>query len=105
MKPVSLAALMLATIVLAGCEDRQSYTPTYSPPVDTRMSTGELSKRLKVSMPESEVVALRDPDRVGMQTCGQNTGRPWNCRVLHYGFSFMVILQEVNGAWLVNGWT
>ncbi len=76
----------------------------YTAPVDTRMSTNELSRKLEVGMTEAQVLALREPDRVTVSTCGSNTPRPWKCRTYQYGSSLHILFQEINGRWLVNGW-
>ena len=34
---------------------------------------------------KSDVRQLREPDRITMETCGQQTGKPWQCKVHHYG--------------------
>jgi hypothetical protein len=107
MRLKKLWATSLILVVLGGCDrpQPQPNAPTYTPPVDTRMSTAEMSKRLSVGMPEAAVIAMREPDRIGQQTCGQTSGAgSWNCRILYYGGTFMVILAQRNGGWVVNGW-
>lgn len=76
----------------------------YTPPVDTRMSTNELSRRLNVGMTEDQVLALREPDKVTMSTCGSKTPRPWQCRTYQYGSSLFVVFELIRGRWLVNSW-
>lgn len=76
----------------------------YTPPVDAGMSTNALSRKLAVGMTEAQVLALREPDRITVSTCGSNTPKPWTCRTYQYGSSLHVLFQEINGRWLVNSW-
>lgn len=76
----------------------------YTPPVAAGMSANELSRKLSVGMTEEQVLALKEPDRVTVSTCGSKTPEPWKCRTYQYGSSLHVVFQEIKGRWLVNGW-
>ena len=98
---------LLVLCVVGGCAEPQSASvPYYSPPVDTRLPLATLSKQLEPGMTEAQVSALREPDRVSLETCGQNSrGGAWQCRIYHYGFTMMVLFRATPSGWVVNSWT
>lgn len=99
-----LGTVGLVAQIVAGCAPEPPTPVYYSPPVDTRMSTATLSKRLQQGMTEAQVAEMREPDRISMETCGQNsrTGA-WQCKIYHYG-SFLVAFSAARGSWVVNSW-
>lgn len=98
-----VAVLLGLPLIISGCEEPKP--AVYAPPVDTRPSSYAISKMLQQGMAEEQVIALREPDKITLETCGQNTGRPWTCKAYHYGlYSLTVLFTNVNGRWLVNSW-
>ena len=90
--------------VVSGCSPPPA---AYSPQADTRMSPNVLSRQLSQGMTEAQVVALREPDRVTLETCGGNTPKPWNCKVYIFGglSGLRVLFENVGAAgWVVNAW-
>jgi hypothetical protein len=69
------------------------------------MSPNTLSRSLAEGMTETEVSALKEPDRITMETCGARTVNPWRCKIYHYGASFRVVFQDSGTAgWRVSSW-
>jgi hypothetical protein len=72
---------------------------------------GEKSARLDLGMSEQQVmnaVGYR-PTKVEMDTCGQNTGKPWQCKIHTYGswqYSLTVYFSQssYDGTWHTNSW-
>jgi hypothetical protein len=76
-----------------------------------------LTLQLKPGMSEQDVTNLMgEASQSALTTCGQDTGKPWQCKILTYGFGvgnafgngIAVIFgwrgSESTGAWLVVGW-
>jgi hypothetical protein len=70
------------------------------------MPIGTLSKSLAIGMTESQVTALREPDRVSVETCGSNTARPWQCKIYKYGLNELWVRfqQTAPNMWQVIYW-
>lgn len=73
--------------------------------------SGRQQMRIEIGMTQDDVLRfLGAPDRVEQQTCGQNTRKPWSCRIWRFesadtpGRSFSVYFGRIDGAWLVNNW-
>jgi hypothetical protein len=58
----------------------------------------------------AQVSRYRVPDRVLVQTCGNETPAPFPCKVyiydlgLHTGPKVTVIFESVGGQWVVSQW-
>ena len=74
-----------------------------------------LTLQLKPGMTEREVTNLMgEPRQSALTGCGQNTGKPFQCKILSYGFGagyvggngIAVVFgqNETTGEWLVVGW-
>jgi hypothetical protein len=81
------------------------------PPHDYR----RLTLKLKPGMSEQDVTKLMgEASQSALTTCGQNTGKPFQCKILSYGFGagyvggngIAVVFgqNESTGEWLVVGW-
>ena len=97
-----------AAALLAGCADPspQPASAGYARPVDTRTSIDTLSTSLAPGMTEAQVNALREPDRIMMETCGTDTARPWPCKIYTYGMvgPWIAFAQTAPAEWRVSGW-
>lgn len=101
---LSCSTVVVGTAVVSGCAEPQPTYSAYSPPIDTRISAATLSKQLQQGMTEAQVTALREPDRVTLETCGQQTAKPWKCKGYSYSGLTVLFQQVQSGAWLVNSW-
>ena len=65
-----------------------------------------LTLQLKPGMSEQDVTKLMgEANQSALTTCGQNTGQPWQCKILAYGPVAVVFGQkEPTSAWVVMGW-
>jgi len=69
-----------------------------------------LTIQLKPGMSEREVTNLMGKaNQSALTTCGQETGKPWQCKILAYGRASSGIRivfgqKEPTGEWLVVGW-
>jgi hypothetical protein len=83
-------------------------TPVHQakPPHDYR----RLTLKLKPGMSEQDVTNLMgEANQSALTTCGQNTGKPWQCKMLAYGrydngITVIFGQKESTGEWLVVGW-
>jgi hypothetical protein len=72
---------------------------------------GQRSALLRKGMTEQEVVQIvgYQPNKVELQTCGQETREgPWSCKQYTYGNLYQnlrVTFAEVRGRWVVNSWS
>ena len=69
-----------------------------------------LTIQLKPGMSEREVTNLMGKaNQSALTTCGQETGKPWQCKILAYsrassGIRIFFGQKEPTGEWLVVGW-
>lgn len=100
------AARLFASAALVGCA-----TPVEQKPAPTLSSYGALSPRLKQEMTEQQVLTAlaTPPTKSEMSTCGQQTGRPWQCKTLMFGEPLNNVTvyfynDKDDGNWRVNNW-
>jgi hypothetical protein len=68
------------------------------------------SRQISQNMTESDVVARigAPPKSISMQTCGGDSGRPWQCKVYRYDHDAHVLwiyfMYAGGGVWVVNNW-
>lgn len=103
----------MCLFLVAACGDEAPAPTYYTNPVPAGPSNDSISRRLQQGMTEDQVVAIAgQPNRVSLSTCGQNSGgRPWQCKVYTYKGATLyenwltIVFQEVQGVWLVGGWS
>lgn len=81
--------------------------PSYAQQVDW----GQKSALLNLGMTEQEVVRTvgYGPNKVEMETCGQNTSAgAWSCKIYTFGNfygSLTVTFAQDGSLWIVNNWS
>jgi hypothetical protein len=87
--------ILSCCIVLSGCA---TVTPQWA------------SRQLREMMTETEVVAAlgAEPDEISVTTCGQQTAKPWTCKIYRYHAyveTFTIFFSNsYDGQWRVNSW-
>jgi hypothetical protein len=98
--------LLGASLALFGCSSTPAPDLNYKPPPDVKAS----SLRLKERMTEEEVQHAIDaaPATVQLTTCGQDVGKPWQCKLWTYGgmFTHLIIVfqKSSDNQWRVISW-
>jgi hypothetical protein len=102
-QPILLALLSVA---MAG-----STSPEPAPIQQPAINYPSLSLRLNPGMSEQQVInLLGQPKKSDLTTCGQDVGKPWQCKLWTYGFPFGNGLtvsfrqEDLTGGWVVNNW-
>jgi hypothetical protein len=99
MKTIFAILLFATTAVLFGCDS--------SPATDPNSAYRDWSLHLKEQMTEDEVQRVIGvaPSKVELRTCGQNLGKPWQCKAWVYGSNFTIRFQKApDDLWRVNSW-
>ncbi len=86
----SFCCISLGSVLMAGCGPTQQVAAppqTYQIAPAPTFSAGQASLRLKAGMTEKEAIAAIgwQPDSAEVRTCGGETERPWQCRILEFG--------------------
>ena len=67
--------------------------------------TPEQQLALRPGLPLTTILSgLGSPDKVSLSTCGQDTGRPWGCKILVYGGCVLWVHSDLAGEPL-NSWS
>jgi hypothetical protein len=104
--------LLLFGCLLAACAPTQQAvapSPTYQAAPAPIFSAGQASLRLKVGMTESAAIAAIgwQPNSAEVSTCGSETGSPWQCKTLRFGYlgnQLSVIIDIESSPQVVNDW-
>lgn len=98
-----LSLMLLCLGGLAACDSGGSTNPTNT----------AIAGALRQGMTEQQVAQASDnrvPNRVVMQTCGNETPAPFACKAyiydrgLHAGAKLTVVFESVRGQWVVSQW-
>jgi len=102
MRGLLWCGLFCCCLLVAGTAAAQQAAPSH----DYR----RLTLKLKPGMSEQDVTKLMgEANQSALTTCGQETGKPWQCKILvyaHYSSGIRIIFRqkEPTGDWLVVGW-
>jgi hypothetical protein len=106
--PRHISMLLGLSLVGSGCGS--TATQTYSAP-QTTPDYRAWSLQLKEGMTEDTVLHTlgAPPTKVELKTCGQDLGKPWQCKSWGYGGllnNLTIFFQkQADNLWRVNSWT
>jgi hypothetical protein len=104
--PLRSVLILVGALAVLGCGSTQGPDPNYKPPPDYRA----WSLQLKEQMTEDDVLHAIGvpPSKVELKTCGQNLGKPWQCKSWTYGHvmnNLTVYFQKSSDdLWRVSSW-